>query len=50
LADVPVERVRAGFHYVRDGVTVRPADLLDASALAALIRALPTAEPPETST
>ena len=41
LADVPVSHVRAGFHYVRDGVTVRPADLLDADGLAALIEELP---------
>ncbi|MGE5827945.1 MAG: ATP-dependent helicase, partial [Micromonosporaceae bacterium] len=37
LAGVPVERVSAGFHYVRDGVTVRPADLLDAAGLVALV-------------
>jgi len=37
LAGVPVSRVRAGFHYVRDQVTVRPADLMDAEALAALV-------------
>ncbi|MFI5931730.1 UvrD-helicase domain-containing protein [Actinoplanes sp. NPDC051494] len=43
LAGVPVERVRAGFHYVREGVTVRPADLLDADGLAELIAALPEA-------
>jgi DNA helicase-2/ATP-dependent DNA helicase PcrA len=43
LAGVPVSRVRAGFHYVRDGVTVRPADLPDAAALAALVEALPEA-------
>ena len=43
LAGVPVERVGAAFHYVRDGVTVRPADLLDAAGLAALVTALPTA-------
>jgi DNA helicase II / ATP-dependent DNA helicase PcrA len=42
LAGVPVERVRAAFHYVRDGETVRPADLLDAAGLAALITAVPT--------
>jgi DNA helicase-2/ATP-dependent DNA helicase PcrA len=36
--------VRAGFHYVREQVTVRPADLLDAEALAALV-----AEVPETT-
>jgi DNA helicase-2/ATP-dependent DNA helicase PcrA len=41
LAGVPVSRVRAGFHYVRDGVTVRPGDLLDAAALAALVEAVP---------
>ncbi|HEY6593214.1 MAG TPA: UvrD-helicase domain-containing protein [Asanoa sp.] len=41
LAAVPVERVRAAFHYVRDGLTVRPADLLDAAGLAALIAAVP---------
>ncbi|HEX6073684.1 MAG TPA: ATP-dependent DNA helicase [Micromonosporaceae bacterium] len=43
LAGVPVRRVRAGFHYVPDNVTVRPADLLDADALAALVAGLPVA-------
>lgn len=43
LQGVPPESVRAGFHYVRDGVTVRPADLLDAAALSALVRRLPLA-------
>jgi DNA helicase-2/ATP-dependent DNA helicase PcrA len=43
LARVPVTRVRAGFHYVREGVTVRPADLPDAAALAALVESLPRA-------
>jgi DNA helicase II / ATP-dependent DNA helicase PcrA len=42
LAGVPVDRVRAAFHYVRAGETVRPADLLDAAGLAALVTALPT--------
>ncbi len=37
LARVPVEEVRAAFYYVRDDLTVRPADLLDAPGLAALI-------------
>ncbi|MEU4566888.1 ATP-dependent DNA helicase [Micromonospora sp. NPDC023956] len=37
LAGVPVDQVGAAFHYVRDGVTVRPADLLDAAGLAALV-------------
>ncbi|HEX5543016.1 MAG TPA: ATP-dependent DNA helicase [Micromonospora sp.] len=41
LAGVPVRQVRAGFHYVRDGVTVRPADLLDATGLTALVAGLP---------
>ncbi|MGY0006257.1 ATP-dependent helicase [Micromonospora sp. I033] len=41
LAGVPVERVGAAFHYVRDGVTVRPADLLDAEGLTALVAAVP---------
>ena len=38
---VPVARVRAAFHYVREGATVRPADLLDAAGLAALITGVP---------
>ena len=38
-------RVRAGFHYVREGVTVRPADLLDAEGLAALVAGVPEAGP-----
>jgi DNA helicase-2/ATP-dependent DNA helicase PcrA len=46
LAGVPVEHVRAAFHYVRDGVTERPADLLDADGLTALVTAVPEAEPP----
>ncbi|MGH3301705.1 MAG: UvrD-helicase domain-containing protein [Streptosporangiaceae bacterium] len=37
LAGVPVAQVRAAFYYVRDDVTVRPADLLDVAGLAALI-------------
>ncbi len=37
LAGVPVEEVRAAFYYVRDNVTVRPADLLDGAGLAALV-------------
>jgi DNA helicase II / ATP-dependent DNA helicase PcrA len=44
LAGVPVTAVRAAFHYVADDLTVRPADLLDETALAALITQLP-AEP-----
>ncbi|GLY01027.1 ATP-dependent DNA helicase [Actinoplanes sp. NBRC 101535] len=41
LAGVPLHHVRAGFHYVKEQVTVRPADLLDAIALAALIEDVP---------
>ena len=41
LAGVPVDRVRAAFHYVRTGETVRPADLLDLAGLAALVTAIP---------
>ncbi|SBT47202.1 ATP-dependent helicase [Micromonospora auratinigra] len=41
LAGVPVERVGAAFHYVRDGVTVRPADLLDAAGLVELVAGVP---------
>ena len=37
LAQVPVTAVRAAFYYVRENVTVRPADLLDRAGLAALI-------------
>jgi DNA helicase-2/ATP-dependent DNA helicase PcrA len=41
LAGVGPEEVRAAFHYVSAGHTVRPADLLDAEGLAALIAAVP---------
>ena len=41
LAQVPVPSVRAAFHYVADGLTVRPADLLDEASLAALIEQIP---------
>jgi DNA helicase-2/ATP-dependent DNA helicase PcrA len=41
LAGVPVDRVRAAFYYVRDDLTVRPADMLDAAGLEALILAVP---------
>jgi DNA helicase II / ATP-dependent DNA helicase PcrA len=41
LAGVPVEQVRAAFYYVRENLTVRPADLLDAAGLAALIEGVP---------
>ncbi|WP_026127287.1 RecB family exonuclease, partial [Nocardiopsis lucentensis] len=41
LAGVDLDEVRAAFHYVRAGKTVRPADLLDAEGLAALIDSVP---------
>ena len=41
LAGVPVQQVRAAFHYIRPDLTVRPADLLDQAGLAALIEAVP---------
>ncbi|GAA4592926.1 DNA helicase-2/ATP-dependent DNA helicase PcrA [Actinoplanes octamycinicus] len=41
LAGVPVTRVRAGFHYVREQVTVRPTDLMDVASLTALITEIP---------
>ena len=43
LTDIPVEDVRAAFHYVRHDRTVRAADLLDANGLRDLLRAVPTA-------
>nr|WP_246019336.1 UvrD-helicase domain-containing protein [Saccharothrix australiensis] len=42
LTRTPVERVRAAFHYVRHDHTLRPADLLDADGLRALIRSVPS--------
>ena len=41
LAGVPVQQVRAAFHYIRPDLTVRPADLLGEAGLAALIEAVP---------
>ncbi|MET7398420.1 UvrD-helicase domain-containing protein [Dactylosporangium sp. NPDC005572] len=41
LRGVPLGQVGAAFFYVRDGVTVRPADLLDEEGLLELITALP---------
>ncbi|MGH3164620.1 MAG: ATP-dependent helicase, partial [Trebonia sp.] len=43
LADVPLEKVRAAFYYVRRDRTVRPADLLDEAGLMALIERVPLA-------
>ncbi|TCK26447.1 ATP-dependent helicase [Pseudonocardia endophytica] len=41
LAGVDPERVRAVFHYVRHGITLRPADLLDADGLRGLLASVP---------
>ena len=41
LAGVPADQVRAAFYYVRRGLTLRPADLLDEAGLAALIEEIP---------
>ncbi|WP_067455388.1 ATP-dependent helicase [Actinomadura macra] len=43
LVGVEVEQVSAAFHYVSANVTVRPADLLDAAGLAALLDGVPAA-------
>jgi DNA helicase II / ATP-dependent DNA helicase PcrA len=43
LAGAPVAEVRAAFYYVGENVTVRPADLLDEPALAAMINGIPLA-------
>ena len=43
LAGESVEQVRAAFYYVRDDLTVRPADLLDLAGLTALIEDIPLA-------
>ncbi|MES9538343.1 UvrD-helicase domain-containing protein [Actinomadura sp. NPDC000600] len=43
LAGVDVAQVSAAFHYVAADVTVRPADLLDAAGLAALLEGVPAA-------
>jgi DNA helicase-2/ATP-dependent DNA helicase PcrA len=41
LADVPLEKVRAAFYYVRHDRSVRPADLLDEDGLKELIARIP---------
>jgi DNA helicase-2/ATP-dependent DNA helicase PcrA len=38
LTGVPLEKVRAAFHFVLPDVTVAPVDLLDAAGLADLVR------------
>ncbi|GAA4240764.1 ATP-dependent DNA helicase [Actinomadura meridiana] len=43
LRGLDVDQVSAAFHYVAANVTVRPADLLDAAGLAALLETVPAA-------
>ena len=43
LAGVPAAQVRAAFYFVRQDLTLRPADLLDEGGLAALIEQIPAA-------
>ncbi|MBM9465788.1 ATP-dependent helicase [Nakamurella leprariae] len=45
LFDLPLDQVRAAFHYVRQDRTVMPVDMLDADGLAALIRSATDGEP-----
>ncbi len=44
LTGAPLDRIRAGFHYVRTGETLRPVDLLDEAGLRALIAAVAPAD------
>ncbi len=41
LRGLPLERVGAAFHYVRENFTLRPADLLGESELESLVTAVP---------
>jgi DNA helicase II / ATP-dependent DNA helicase PcrA len=41
LSGAPLNQVRAAFHYVRDNLTLRPTDLLDADGLQDLLRGIP---------
>jgi DNA helicase II / ATP-dependent DNA helicase PcrA len=41
LSGLPLDKVRAAFHYVRTNRTVAPADLLDAGQLRALVESVP---------
>jgi DNA helicase II / ATP-dependent DNA helicase PcrA len=45
LARVPLSQVRAAFYYVREDLTLRPADLLDEAGLAELIESVPFRPP-----
>ncbi len=41
LRGVPLDKVGAAFHYVRENVTLRPVDLMDHAALEDLLRSIP---------
>ncbi|MBM7786079.1 UvrD-helicase domain-containing protein [Tenggerimyces flavus] len=43
LTGLPLEQVRAAFHYVRQNTTIRPVDLLDREGLEALVTSVPLA-------
>jgi len=43
LYDVPLDRVRAAFHHVREDLTIAPVDLLDEAGLVELVRSVPVA-------
>jgi DNA helicase II / ATP-dependent DNA helicase PcrA len=43
LTGVPVDQVRAAFHYVRSNTTLRPVDLMDAPTLRTLLGGIPSA-------
>ena len=45
LTGVPLERIRAAFHYVGRNRTVRPADLLDHDGIVSLLRSVPVHRP-----
>jgi DNA helicase-2/ATP-dependent DNA helicase PcrA len=44
LSGVPLDRIRASFHYVGANRTVRPDELLSHDELVALVRSVPIAE------
>jgi len=41
IAKIPLDKVRAAFHYVGSEESIRPSDLLDQDGLLALIRSVP---------
>jgi DNA helicase-2/ATP-dependent DNA helicase PcrA len=45
LSGVPLERIRAAFHYVAVNRTVRPADLLDHEGIVSLLQSVPMHSP-----